>query len=83
MALPEPDNDILKELEEEDQQPTELPDLTEEMKAVIRRAVRSRGEVLVDAHKIKITVKDITTLTGLNWLNDEIINFYMQVKIEV
>ena len=49
------------------------------MQEVIRRAERSRGEVLVDAHKIQITVKDIGTLRGLNWLNDEVINFYMQV----
>ena len=50
------------------------------MQEVIRRAERSRGEVLVDAHKIQITVKDIGTLRGLNWLNDEVINFYMQVE---
>ena len=61
-------------------QPIELPELTEEMKEEIRRAERSRGEVLVDAYKIKITVKDINTLKGLQWLNDEVINFYMQVS---
>ena len=61
------------------EQPTELPELTQQMKEVIRRAERSRGEVLVDAHKIQITVKDINTLKGLQWLNDEVINFYMQV----
>ena len=68
--------------EEEDDQPTELTDLTDEMQQVIRRAVRSRGEVLVDAHKIQITVKDVKKLIGLNWLNDEIINFYMQMIVE-
>jgi len=60
---------------------TELPDLTAEMNSEIRRAQRSRGETLVDAHKIRITVKDIDTLSGLNWLNDEIINFYMQMIV--
>lgn len=38
--------------------------------------------MLVDAHKISITVKDINTLKGLNWLNDEIINFYMAMIVE-
>eukprot|EP00092_Neocalanus_flemingeri_P025291 GFUD01027423.1.p1 GENE.GFUD01027423.1~~GFUD01027423.1.p1 ORF type:complete len:678 (+),score=252.81 GFUD01027423.1:55-2088(+) len=77
---------VLSEVEHEDEtededQPTEMPELTEEMVAVIRRAERSRGEVLVNAHKIQITVNDIGTLRGLNWLNDEIINFYMQMIV--
>ena len=38
---------------------------------------KSCGEVLIDAHKIQITVKDILTLAGLNHLNDKVINFYM------
>ena len=38
----------------------------------------SRGETLIDAHKIQITVKDIDTLSGLNWLN-HIINFYVKM----
>ena len=29
-----------------------------------------------------ITRKDIDTLKGLNWLNDEIINFYLQMIVE-
>ena len=37
--------------------------------------------MLVDAHKIQITSKDIDTLSGLNWLNDEVINFYMQMIV--
>eukprot|EP00092_Neocalanus_flemingeri_P032787 GFUD01035660.1.p1 GENE.GFUD01035660.1~~GFUD01035660.1.p1 ORF type:complete len:633 (-),score=244.13 GFUD01035660.1:234-2132(-) len=78
VALPEAECE--DEVEDEDQ-PTELPELTEDMMAVIRRAERSRGEVLVNAHKIQITVKDIGTLRGLNWLNDEIINFYMQMIV--
>ena len=34
---------------------------------------------MIDAHKIQITVKDIDTLSGLNWLRDKIINFYMKM----
>jgi len=77
VAIPEADTDS----EEDEDQPTEMPEMTENMLAVIRRAERSRGEVLVDAHKIQITVKDIGTLRGLNWLNDEIINFYLQMIV--
>merc|ERR1719239_163603 len=65
----------------DDSQPTEMPALTSEMTAVIKRSQASRGEVLVDAHKIQITVKDLDTLSSLNWLNDEIINFYMQMIV--
>jgi len=78
VALPEAE---VEEGADDDDQPTELPELTSEMQEVIRRAERSRGEVLVDAHKIQITVKDIGTLRGLNWLNDEVINFYMQMIV--
>jgi len=78
VAIPETDTD---EEGEDTDQPTDLPEMTDEMLAVIGRAERSRGEVLVDAHKIQITVKDIGTLRGLNWLNDEIINFYLQMIV--
>jgi len=39
-------------------------------------------EVLSNAFSISITRKDIQTLRGLNWLNDEIINFYMNLICE-
>ena len=58
-----------------------MPEMTSDMANVVRKALRSRGEVLIDAHKIQITIKDIDTLSGLNWLNDEIINFYMQMIV--
>ena len=74
--------DAVQDSQFDESQPTDLPDLTSEMTAVVKRAKASRGEVLVDAHKIQITVKDIDTLSGLNWLNDEIINFYMQMIVE-
>ena len=47
------------------------------MKATIRRAQASGDEVLVEDFNIKITEKDLNTLSGLNWLNDKIINFYL------
>jgi len=75
------DETAKKDSEFDESQPTELPQITPEMQSVIRRAQRSGGEVLVDAHKIQITSKDIDTLSGLNWLNDEVINFYMQMIV--
>lgn len=41
---------------------------------VIDDALRGRppGEVLVEKFSIQITRKDIATLCGLNWLNDEV-----------
>jgi len=75
------DETAKKDSEFDESQPTELPEITQEMQSVIRRAQRSGGEVLVDAHKIQITSKDIDTLSGLNWLNDEVINFYMQMIV--
>ena len=66
-------------VEKEGEEPTELPEITEQMEVVIRNTERSRNQVLVEAFKIQITGKDIRTLRGLNWLDDEVINFYMQV----
>ena len=37
--------------------------------------------VLINAHKIKNRASDVQTLSGLNWLNNEIINFYMQMIV--
>ena len=70
-----------KESEFDETQPTEMPAMTGEMQATIRRAQTSQGEVLIDQYKIQITIKDIDTLSGLNWLNDEVINFYMQMIV--
>ncbi len=77
IAIPEP------ELEDsEDEEPTELPELTAEMEAEIDSILASpNSKTLVDAHNISITRKDLDTLRGLNWLNDEIINFYLQMIV--
>jgi hypothetical protein len=34
-------------------------------------------------HYANVSGKDISTLRGLNWLNDEVINFYMQAIINM
>ena len=39
-----------------------------------------RGQtVVVECYRIQITLKDILTLEMDKWLNDNIINFYLQV----
>jgi len=67
---------------EADLGPVELSPITPEMEEVIRRALASRGNVLVEAYNIPITVRDLNTLQGLNWLNDEVINFYLQMIVK-
>ena len=63
-------------------QPQDSPNLAPEMQVAIRRKAKcSHRETLIDAHKIQIIVKDIRTTLGLNWLNDKIINFYMQMIV--
>nr|XP_014340292.1 PREDICTED: sentrin-specific protease 1 isoform X2 [Latimeria chalumnae] len=81
-ALPEEEKDDDKVRKEKVEK--EFPELTEEMEEDIRRAFRSghQDEVLSDAFRLTITRKDIQTLNHLNWLNDEIINFYMNLLVE-
>ncbi|EEC03135.1 sentrin/sumo-specific protease, putative [Ixodes scapularis] len=61
-----------------------LPELTAEMEAAIENALRPTppDEVLVKGFKLLVTRKDMETLAGLNWLNDEVINFYMNLLME-
>lgn len=40
------------------------------------------NEILVVDFGLVITRKDIHTLSGLNWLSDQIINFYMNLLIK-
>lgn len=68
------------EVEEEN----EFPDLNDEHNQLIDNAFISspQDECLVNQFSISICRKDIQTLRGLNWLNDEIINFYMSLLCE-
>jgi len=68
--------------DEDEEEDTTLPDLTPEIMEVINSAFSARGsQQLIEAYRIPITGKDISTLKGLSWLNDEIINFYMQMIV--
>lgn len=62
----------------------ELPKLTSDMMERIKAALSSGPghEILVQDFGLRITRKDMQTLSGLNWLNDEIINFYMNLLIK-
>lgn len=61
-----------------------LTELTPDMEKVISNALRKHppGEVLTEKFNIQITRRDIATLDGLNWLNDEVVNFYMNLLME-
>lgn len=67
---------------EEPEEPA-LPVLTDKMIQEVRNALIPcpPDEVLAEGFGLRITRKDIHTLAGLNWLNDEVINFYMNLLI--
>ena len=71
----------IEEPEPEEDKVISLPEIKPEMDDVIKSAMNSKGQVLIDAYSISITCKDLQTLRGLNWLNDEVINFYMQMIV--
>lgn len=72
-----------RELEQEEEE-EEFPELTEEMQAEVYCAFRpgNPDEVLSEGFRLTLTRKDIHTLSHLNWLNDEVINFYMNLLVE-
>ncbi|XP_049767885.1 sentrin-specific protease 1-like [Schistocerca cancellata] len=60
------------------------PQLTLKMQQMVAAALRSgpQSEVLVDAFNLKITRHDIGTLKKKNWLNCQVINFYLSLLTE-
>ncbi|XP_027144158.1 sentrin-specific protease 1 isoform X1 [Larimichthys crocea] len=62
----------------------EFPELTEEMEAEVTRVLRmgSSHDTLSEGFGLSLTGKDLQTLNNLNWLNDEVINFYMNLLVE-
>ncbi|XP_011163719.2 sentrin-specific protease 1 [Solenopsis invicta] len=70
------------DVEYEQEEPA-LPALTDEMLREVRSAIAPGpgGEVLAEGFGLRITRKDLYTLADLNWLNDEVINFYMNLLI--
>lgn len=62
----------------------EFPELTDDMEVEINRVLRGSNphEVLSEGFGLSLTRKDLQTLSNLNWLNDEVINFYMNLLVE-
>lgn len=60
-----------------------FPELTPEMLVEIKSASNPypSEEALVELDGVQILRKDIQTLLGLNWLNDEIMNAYMNLLV--
>ncbi|XP_045760698.1 sentrin-specific protease 1-like isoform X2 [Maniola jurtina] len=66
-------------------QPTvELPPLTLEQEKLVKKAIGPgpAGQLLVEKFNLRIHRRDLQTLAGLNWLNDEVINFYMNLLMQ-
>lgn len=60
-----------------------LPPLSEEQLRMVRKAFMGNpNEVLTSKFNLNITRRDLRTLNGLNWLNDNIINFYINLLME-
>lgn len=69
---------------EEPQPSVELPPLTPEQEKLVNRALGPGppGQLLVEKFNLRIHRRDLQTLSGLNWLNDEVINFYMNLLMQ-
>jgi sentrin-specific protease 2 (axin associating molecule) len=59
-------------------------DITEDMEKEIENALGPgpQGEILRSRFKLQITRGDIQTLENDQWLNDDVINFYMNLLVE-
>lgn len=86
MKIFEQEPEVIEEIfiEDDIEEEEVLPELTAEMEEKIALALRPGppGQILSEAFRLQITRRDIATLGGLNWLNDEIINFYMNLLME-
>lgn len=69
---------------EKDRRTDDLFELTEDMEKEISNALGHGppDEILSSAFKLRITRGDIQTLKNYHWLNDEVINFYMNLLVE-
>lgn len=68
-------------LDEEDEKIDEFKPLTSKQLDIIRFGLQggSQHEVLIEKFNLTITRGDILTLYDSNWLNDGVINFYMEL----
>lgn len=79
-VIEEEDEDQEVGKEDEDESDILDPDL-EVIEEYIGQKYRDTRyeDILIEEFDIPITRKDLETLEGLNWLNDEVINFYFQM----
>lgn len=72
------------EEEEEEEEEVQYPVLTADHHKKIKFALYGgpAHEVIIDKFNLRITRSDLNTLTGMTWLNDEVINFYMNLLME-
>ncbi|XP_049298634.1 uncharacterized protein LOC125771732 [Anopheles funestus] len=59
-----------------------LPELTKDQLDQMHRKLRTGNQVVVEKFNLRITGNDLVTLQDLNWLNDAVINFYMELLRE-
>ncbi|XP_057668612.1 sentrin-specific protease 1-like [Diorhabda carinulata] len=63
--------------------PVDMPQLTHIQLQMVNDAFTGDpNEVITEKFSLSIKRRDLLTLADLNWLNDEIINFYMNMIIE-
>uniref|UniRef100_A0A182SGA5 Ubiquitin-like protease family profile domain-containing protein n=1 Tax=Anopheles maculatus TaxID=74869 RepID=A0A182SGA5_9DIPT len=78
--------DVLNESELKESTPepedVPLPELTKEQLDQMYRKLRTGNQVVVEKFNLQITGNDLVTLQDLNWLNDAVINFYMELLRE-
>ncbi|XP_050067118.1 uncharacterized protein LOC126556005 [Anopheles maculipalpis] len=56
-----------------------LPELTKEQLDLMHQKLRTGNQVVIEKFNLQITGNDLVTLQDLNWLNDAVINFYMEL----
>uniref|UniRef100_A0A182K3Z7 Ubiquitin-like protease family profile domain-containing protein n=1 Tax=Anopheles christyi TaxID=43041 RepID=A0A182K3Z7_9DIPT len=78
--------DVLNEsdLKESTPEPEDvpLPELTREQLDEMQRKLRAGNQVVMEKFNLRITGNDLVTLQDMNWLNDAVINFYMELLKE-
>ncbi|EGT58189.1 hypothetical protein CAEBREN_15613 [Caenorhabditis brenneri] len=78
----EEEEELEKEEDELEVEKDGFKDLPDEADRLIERAwnkTLAPNEKFVEAFSIEIYRKDLLTLSGLHWLNDNIINYYLQL----
>ncbi|XP_055845072.1 uncharacterized protein LOC129911334 isoform X2 [Episyrphus balteatus] len=83
LQIVDPDLVIIDDFPEDDEEP-EYPPITPEHEAIIKGALFGgpADQMLISKFNMSITRRDIATLMGKTWLNDEVINFYMCLLTE-